>query len=295
MRQLARILSVLFIVVVCLLVWLALPDNIRTVITNPLVLFFAAVFSIIPLIWLVENWRKVINPIVQTVYDLLTYQHRRKYFPPQILIEGYGVKRGLTVVEAAVVMQRPFDQVLALILVSCLEKEAFHFTQSGIILFEIPRLLPEDMTVYERNFSRACREATQEKRLKKLVNCLADLVKSVKLKMRGFDFTETGRFYALDVDAQLAGIKDWRVLPVVTEIVGNLEQFTLLVTAKTNPVSDAPIFKEIPEYMKIKQNGGYSGGRGSYLGGRGGGGGCACACAGCACAGCACACAGGGR
>ena len=69
----------------------------------------------------------------------MIYQRRRKYFPPQILIEGYGVKRGLTVVEAAVVMQRPFDQVLALILVSCLEKGAFHFSQPETILFEIPR------------------------------------------------------------------------------------------------------------------------------------------------------------
>ncbi|RME88221.1 MAG: hypothetical protein D6770_07515, partial [Anaerolineae bacterium] len=44
-----------------------------------------------------------------------TYQARRRkmqYFPPKIKIEGHGIKRGLTAVEAAILMEQPLDKVM---------------------------------------------------------------------------------------------------------------------------------------------------------------------------------------
>ena len=43
---------------------------------------------------------------------------RRKlqYLPPRIAIEGHGIKRGLTAVEAAILLGEPLDKVMTMIL-----------------------------------------------------------------------------------------------------------------------------------------------------------------------------------
>ncbi|MFA7588308.1 MAG: amino acid permease, partial [Novosphingobium sp.] len=39
-----------------------------------------------------------------------------KYLPPKIAIEGHGIKRGLTSVEAAVLLEQPMDKILSMVL-----------------------------------------------------------------------------------------------------------------------------------------------------------------------------------
>ena len=50
---------------------------------------------------------------------------RRKlqYLPPKIAIEGHGIKRGLTAVEAAILMQEPLDKVMTMILFGVIKKK----------------------------------------------------------------------------------------------------------------------------------------------------------------------------
>ena len=47
-----------------------------------------------------------------------------QYLPPKISIEGHGIKRGLTAVEAAIVMEQPMDKVLTMILFGVIKKSA---------------------------------------------------------------------------------------------------------------------------------------------------------------------------
>ncbi|TFH37152.1 MAG: hypothetical protein E4G99_03265, partial [Anaerolineales bacterium] len=55
------------------------------------------------------------------------YASRRRkldYLPPKIAIEGHGIKRGLTAVESAVLLETPLDRVLTMILFSIIKKGA---------------------------------------------------------------------------------------------------------------------------------------------------------------------------
>ena len=51
-------------------------------------------------------------------------KRKMKYLPPKISLEGHGVKRGLTSVEAAIFMEQPMDQVFTMVLFSLIKKNA---------------------------------------------------------------------------------------------------------------------------------------------------------------------------
>jgi len=295
MQRASRILAILILLLVCISGWFLSPDGIRQFVTNPLVLFLLTAFGIIPLVLLIENWRKLVNPIIGTVYNILTYNQRREYFPPKVSIEGFGIKRGLTLVEAAVVLEKPFDAILTMILANAVEKGAIRINLFPETVFSVERPLPKSLQAYERYLARACSEDHKDARQEILIECMVRLIKSTNTMMKGFDRAETIQFYQNSVDDTIVELDKSNLYSVAKELIGDLEDFTLKVTKITNPVPSAPIFAEVPEYLKTRSGNGGSGGYYRHLGG----GGHSCACAGCACAcacaGCACACAGGGR
>jgi hypothetical protein len=61
-----------------------------------------------------------------TIYGAITGERKRRleYLPPKLSIEGNGIKRGLTAVEAAIVMQQPMDRILTMILFAVVKKGA---------------------------------------------------------------------------------------------------------------------------------------------------------------------------
>ncbi|MEK6221605.1 MAG: hypothetical protein N2D54_05105, partial [Chloroflexota bacterium] len=44
-----------------------------------------------------------------------SYKRKFKYLPPKIAIEGHGIKRGLTAIEAAILLEQPMDIILMMI------------------------------------------------------------------------------------------------------------------------------------------------------------------------------------
>ena len=51
-------------------------------------------------------------------------KRRLSYLPPKISVEGNGIKRGLTAVEAGILMEQPLDKILSMILFSMVKKGA---------------------------------------------------------------------------------------------------------------------------------------------------------------------------
>ncbi len=60
-----------------------------------------------------------------------TKKRKLKYLPPKIKIEGHGIKRGLTAVQAAILLEKPMDQIVTMILFSVVRKEAAEVTVKG--------------------------------------------------------------------------------------------------------------------------------------------------------------------
>lgn len=125
------------------------------------------------------------------------YSSRRrklKYLPPKISIEGHGIKRGLTAVEAAVLLETPLDRVLTMILFSAIKKGAAKVVTEDPL--KVERLdTGVELRDYERDFLTAMIDKPENKRRSELQDVMIGLVKSVQKKMKGFSLRESKDYY----------------------------------------------------------------------------------------------------
>jgi hypothetical protein len=122
---------------------------------------------------------------------------RRKlqYLPPKISIEGHGIKRGLTAVEAAILMQEPLDKVMTMILFGAIKKGAAEVVTRDPLALKVEATLPEDMRDYEIDFVKAFQAKDKAGQRKELQDMTVKLIKSVGDKMKGFSRRETVDYY----------------------------------------------------------------------------------------------------
>ena len=123
-------------------------------------------------------------------------RRKLKYLPPKISIEGHGIKRGLTAVEAAILMEQPLDKVMTMILFGAIKKEAAEVVTRDPLELKIASPLPEGLHEYEQQFLEAFKPGSNLKqRRTDLQDMTIKLVKSVSEKMKGFSRKETMAFY----------------------------------------------------------------------------------------------------
>ncbi len=122
-------------------------------------------------------------------------RRKLKYLPPKISIEGHGIKRGLTAVEAAVLMEQPIDRVMTMILFSVVKKGAARVVSREPVKIEGLTGATESLHEYEKDFLAAFTDEDAKRRRKKLQDVTVGLVKSVTEKMRGFSRKETVAYY----------------------------------------------------------------------------------------------------
>jgi hypothetical protein len=121
-------------------------------------------------------------------------QRKLKYLPPKISIEGHGIKRGLTAVEAAILMEQPVDKIMTMILFSTLKKNAAEVVKRDPLEIKSLEPQPENMNTYEKEFLAAF-QADAKSRRQALQDVMINLVKSVSEKMKGFSRRETSDYY----------------------------------------------------------------------------------------------------
>jgi hypothetical protein len=124
-------------------------------------------------------------------------QNRRKldYLPPKIAIEGHGIKRGLTAVEAAILLETPLDRVLTMILFGVIKKGAARVTQEEPLEVEAIEPSPEGLRTYETEFMEAMAIKSKADRQRALQKLTVNLVQSIQKKMKGFSLKETKDYY----------------------------------------------------------------------------------------------------
>lgn len=124
-----------------------------------------------------------------------TKKRKMQYLPPKIAIEGHGIKRGLTAVEAAILLEQPMDKILTMILFSTIKKGASEVVQKEPLKIKQILPLPEGLQEYETDFLKAFEDNTASKRRKALQDLMTNLVKSVAAKMKGFSRKESIAYY----------------------------------------------------------------------------------------------------
>jgi hypothetical protein len=122
-------------------------------------------------------------------------RRKMKYLPPKIRIEGQGIKRGLTAVEAAILMEQPMDKVLTMILFSVIKKDAASVILKDPLKLNVVDSYPDSLRSYETKFLNAFMEKIAKARKKELQSLMVDLIKSVGSKMKGFSHKETVAYY----------------------------------------------------------------------------------------------------
>jgi len=124
-----------------------------------------------------------------------TDKRKMQYLPPKISIEGKGIKRGLTAVEAGILLEEPLDKVLTMILFGLLKKELVTVLNRDPLKIKIAEKLPEGLYPYEEAFLEAFKDENKTTRRVGIKSLMIDLVKDVSDKMKGFSSKETKAYY----------------------------------------------------------------------------------------------------
>ncbi|NOQ40578.1 MAG: hypothetical protein GQ562_09695, partial [Anaerolineales bacterium] len=112
-------------------------------------------------------------------------KRKMKYLPPKIRIEGHGIKRGLTAIEAAILLERPADKIFTMILFSLLQKDAAQVISQDPLKLEFSDPVPENLRKYETQFIEAFQKDSDRGRKTELQDLMIDLIKRVGKKMEG--------------------------------------------------------------------------------------------------------------
>ena len=118
-------------------------------------------------------------------------------------MEGNGIKRGLTAVEAAVVMKVPLDKVLAMILFSVIKKGAASVAAQNPLRLSLSAPRPSDLRDYENDFLNAFKSGNGQANQDLLRIKMVKLIVSVDHKMMGFSRKETIAYYKTIIEKEL--------------------------------------------------------------------------------------------
>jgi len=124
-----------------------------------------------------------------------TSARKLQYFPPKLAVDGKGIRRGLTAVEAGILLEEPLDKILTMVLFGLLKKEAITVLGKEPLSIKANEPLPEGLYEYETNFIKAFSETGKDKQRRSLQAMLIQLVDVVQDKMKGFSPTETKDYY----------------------------------------------------------------------------------------------------
>jgi len=187
--------------------------------------------------------------LLTMVFSIRSAQKRKlKYLPPKVTIEGHGIKRGLTAVEAAILLEQPMDKILTMILFSVIKKDAASVTSREPLKLEIVTPLPEGLRTYEQSFLEAFQESNKRAQRAALQDMMVKLVKSIQKKMKGFSYKETVAYYKKITERAWAQVEAADTPEVKSEKFEENMEWTMLdrdYDDKTRRVFTGPVFVPI--------------------------------------------------
>jgi hypothetical protein len=189
----------------------------------PLMAFFGVLLNCLPGI----GFMGVIAFIIYAA-NRGSQQRKLQYLPPKISIEGHGIKRGLTSIEAAILLQEPMDKILTMILFATIKKEAATVVQRDPLKLDVVDPLPADMRDYEIDFLEAFKEDKNSARRVKLQTAMTALVKGVANKMKGFSRKETVAYYKDIMERAWAQVEAADTPEVKSEKYNEVMEWTML-------------------------------------------------------------------
>lgn len=142
------------------------------------------------------------------VLGIVSSRKRRfQYFKPELSARGVGIKRGLTAVEAAILLERPFDKVIAMIVFGLLRKGYIKVKSEKPFAIEKIDLKDATYHKYEKDLLESLNSEGIPERLK-VKDAMVSLVKDVQAAMKGFNLYQTRKYYEEIVDTAWKHVKN---------------------------------------------------------------------------------------
>jgi hypothetical protein len=179
-----------------------------------------------------------------TLSIIASNRRKMQYLPPKIAVEGLGIKRGLTAVEAAVLMEQPLDKVLTMILFGVIKKGAASVVKQDPLEIKAVDPMPQGLYEYEKDFLRAFTTPLSGRK-KALEEMMVDLVKSLTAKMKGFSRNETVAYYKDIMERAWAQVEAAQTPEVKSETYDKYMEWTMLdkdYDERTRRVFTGPVF-----------------------------------------------------
>lgn len=155
-------------------------------------------------------------------------KRKMKYLPPKIAIEGHGIKRGLTAIEAAILLEEPMDKILTMILFAVIKKGAASVIKKKPLTIDVTDPLPPNLKGYEKNFLESMKQTSKAKRKRALQQTMIKLVKSVSKSMKGFSRKETRNYYNEIIERAWAQVEAADTPEVRSEKYNEVMEWTML-------------------------------------------------------------------
>jgi hypothetical protein len=172
-------------------------------------------------------------------------KRKLQYLPPKIQIEGHGIKRGLTAVEAGILMEQPLDKVMTMILFAVVKKNAATVVTRDPLKLQLTDPLPADLRDYETDFLQAFSNQDLAARRKGLQEMTVKLVNGISDKMKGFSRKETIAYYQSIMERAWQQIETAGTPEVKSQMYDESLEWTMLdknYDERTRRVFTGPIF-----------------------------------------------------
>lgn len=176
---------------------------------------------------------------------------RRKlqYLPPKVSIEGMGIKRGLTAVEAATLMEEPLDKVMTMILFGVIKKGAAVVRKRDPLELDVSDPFPEGLNPYETGFLMAFKKDKIADQRHALQTMMIDLVNSVSGKMKGFSRKETVAYYRDIIERAWKQVEAAQTPEIKSETYDKYLEWTMLDKNYDDRTRD--VFQTGPVYVPV--------------------------------------------
>lgn len=171
-------------------------------------------------------------------------KRKMQYLPPKISIEGHGIKRGLTAVEASILMEQPLDKIMTMILFGVIKKGAATVVTRDPLSLKLTDPQPADLHDYEKDFLKAFANPAVEPKAG-LQTMTINLIKSVGDKMKGFSGKESIEYYKAIMEKAWNQIEAAGTPEVKSELFEQSLEWTMLdkdYDNRTRRVFSGPVY-----------------------------------------------------
>jgi len=154
-------------------------------------------------------------------------RRRMKYLPPQAKVEGVGIKRGLAAPEAALLLEKPLDKVLTMVMFGLMKKGAVALVSEDPLKLKPQDISANGLRPYETAFIEAI-ESDGDLERDKLQDVIVDMIDELESKMSGFSYSETVEYYRSIVNTAWRLVTEAATPELKAEEFSNSLEWTML-------------------------------------------------------------------